>query len=184
MAASTRARVPALTRGLSLSTRETVPAPTPARAATSAIVTTVPLPSHRRWSVEPVWNRFHSVCQKHKCQRSRCQWNRFHRASPLVSDLRLLQLGDPGRKTLEDVPTVGGQTYPAGGWPPLDLGHRVGRPVVQQLDEAPVEVDVEGDDVQTLGEGAAGVQVVGDLGPDRGHRLGVEAGAGGPGGGG
>src|ERR671911_1007405 len=42
MAASTRARVRSLTRGLSLSTRDTVPAPTPACAATSAMVTTTP----------------------------------------------------------------------------------------------------------------------------------------------
>src|ERR671910_3640358 len=42
MAASTRARVGSLTRGLSLSTRDTVPAPTPACAATSAMVTTTP----------------------------------------------------------------------------------------------------------------------------------------------
>src|SRR5215216_5421582 len=52
MAASTRARVGSLTRGLSLSTRDTVPAPTPACAATSAMVTTTPL------SRASPWNRF------------------------------------------------------------------------------------------------------------------------------
>src|ERR687897_283082 len=52
MAASTRARVRSLTRGLSLSTRDTVPAPTPACAATSAMVTTTPL-----FRASP-WNRF------------------------------------------------------------------------------------------------------------------------------
>ena len=42
MAASTRARVASLTRGLRLRTRETVLTPTPARAATSLIVAMLP----------------------------------------------------------------------------------------------------------------------------------------------
>src|SRR5215207_9704938 len=72
MAASTRARVRSLTRGLSLSTRDTVPAPTPACAATSAMVTTTPL-----FRVSP-WNRFQIGWRERTSRPTKCQWNRFH----------------------------------------------------------------------------------------------------------
>src|SRR5688572_19494504 len=82
MAASTRARVESLTRGLSLRTRETVPAPTPACAATSAIVTTG-LPSSRAPRPGAPHTRDARGTASierahHKWRPSRCQWNRFH----------------------------------------------------------------------------------------------------------
>ena len=55
MASRTRARVPSLTLGLPLSTRETVPSPTPAWAATSAIVG-IELPPES-FDLRP-WKRF------------------------------------------------------------------------------------------------------------------------------
>src|ERR671910_225976 len=76
MAASTRARVGSLTRGLSLSTRDTVPAPTPACAATSAMVTTTPL------SRASPWNRFQISWRERTSRLTKCQWKRFPRAGP------------------------------------------------------------------------------------------------------
>ena len=55
MASRTRARVPSLTFGLPLSTRDTVPNPTPACAATSAIVG-IELPPEA-FDLRP-WKRF------------------------------------------------------------------------------------------------------------------------------
>ena len=61
MACSTRARVASLTLGLPLRTRDTVPRPTPACAATSAIVGMALPPKHGH---PEAWNRFHGLGSK------------------------------------------------------------------------------------------------------------------------
>src|SRR4051794_6285083 len=70
MAARTLDRVGALTWGLLLSTRDTVPAPTPALLATSAIVTIAP-------RSRPSWKRFHPCVVDSTLPSAANQWKRF-----------------------------------------------------------------------------------------------------------
>src|SRR5437868_12426505 len=95
MAARTRARVGSLTLGLLFRTRETVPSPTPACAATSLIVAIAPPPgSPGCRCVEPLPR----PAEDHTTRRSGRQWKRFHVLSALLEQPALGGVGRVGKR--------------------------------------------------------------------------------------